>query len=140
MTYEEAAQLIEVISKSIRDNPSQFQFEVNVSSIGTIAMGMDGGKGIDVKATGGGPGSTTIGYQSISGGPNVQIAQKAANEAVVQQMSALVQNLNNLASEFRSAKPDKGRIKRILDSLTERWVPNVIVAIVANIIAKLSVG
>ena len=138
MEILEAAELIEAIAGSIRENPSQFHFEISV--IGTQATSIGGGTGLSVQARGSGPGSTTIGYQSTISGANIQIAHKAANDAIRQEMSALVQALNNLASELRSSSPDKKRISVILDSLKQSWIPNVVTSVVANIITKITLG
>ncbi len=138
MEILEAAELIDAIGRSIRENPSQFHFEINV--IGTQATAIGGGTGLSVQARGGGPGSTTIGYQSSVSGANIEVAQKAANGAIRQEMSALVQALYNLASELRSTSPDKNRINAILGDLKRSWIPNVITSVVANIITRITLG
>ena len=53
-------------------------------------------------------------------------------------MTTLVENLNSIASELRSARPEKGRIDMFLDSLKKEWIPSVISSIVANIITKVA--
>jgi hypothetical protein len=138
MKASEAAELIDAIARSIQENPSQFHFEINV--IGTQATAIGGGTGLSVQARGGGPGSTTIGYQSTISGANVEIAQKAANGAIRQGMSALVQTLNNLASELHSASPDEGHINKIWASLKQSWIPNVITSVIGSIVAKIAFG
>jgi hypothetical protein len=105
MELSEAAELIDGMAKSIREKPSQFHFEIEIS--GTKATAIGGGVGLSVQARGGGPGSTTIGYQSTLSGASIEIAQKAANDAIRQEMSALVDVLGNLVAELRSASPDK---------------------------------
>ena len=67
METSEAAELIETIAKSISEEPSQFHFAVEIT--GTKATAVGGGVGLSVQAHGGGPGSTTIGYQSTLSGP-----------------------------------------------------------------------
>ncbi len=138
MKASDAAEIIDAMARSIRENPSQFHFEINV--IGTQATAIGGGTGLSVQARGGGPGSTTIGYQSTISGANIEIGQKAANAAIRQEMSALVQTLNNLASELRLASPDKKRINVILDSLKQSWIPNVIASVIGGIVAKIALG
>lgn len=138
MELPEAAELIDGMAKSIREKPSQFHFEIEIS--GTKATAIGGGVGLSVQARGGGPGSTTIGYQSTLSGASIEIAQKAANDAIRQEMSALVDVLGNLVAELRSASPDKKRITAILDSLKQSWIPNLITSVVANIITKTALG
>lgn len=138
MELSEAAELIDGMAKSIRQKPGQFHFEIEIS--GTKATAIGGGVGLSVQAHGGGPSSTTIGYQSTLSGASIEIAQKAANDAIRQEMSALVDVLGNLVTELRSASPDKKRITAILDSLKQSWIPNLITSIVANIITKTALG
>jgi len=138
MELSEAAELIDGMAKSIREKPSQFHFEIEIS--GTKATAIGGGVGLSVQARGGGPGSTTIGYQSTLSGASIEIAQKAANDAIRQEMSALVDVLGNLVAELRSASPNKKRITVILDSLKQSWIPNLITSVVANIITKTALG
>jgi hypothetical protein len=138
MEAYEAAELIEAIARSVRENPGQFHFDITVT--GTKATAIGGGTGLSVQAVGSEAGSTTIGFQSSVGPANIEIAQRTANAAIQQEMSALVQTLNNLVSELRSKNPDKKRIDTILASLKQSWIPNVIASVVANIITKLTLG
>lgn len=138
MEINEAAQLIEAIARSIEQNPSQFHFTVNIT--GTKVTSTGSGVGLSVQATGGGPGSQTIGFQSSVSGADIEIVQKAADAEISQQMSALVENLDNLVSELRSPIPNKNRIDSILNFLKQTWVPNVITSIVANIVTRMALG
>lgn len=138
MEIHEAAEIIEAIARSVKENPSQFHFELNIT--GTRATAIGGGTGLSVQAIGGGPGSKTIGFQSTISSPDIEIAQKTANTATQKEMLALAEALNNLASELRLTTPNKKRITEILDSLKQSWVPNTITSIVANIITKITLG
>lgn len=138
MEKYEAAEIIEVIAGSIKKNPSQFHFKINVT--GTQATAIGGGTGLSVQAVGGGPGSKTTGFQSSVSGANLEIAQETANAAISAKMSELVENLNKLASELRSSTLDKQRANTILDSLKQSWIPNVITSVVASIITKMALG
>jgi len=138
MEIHEAAEIIETIARSVKEEPSQFHFEINVT--GTRATAIGGGTGLSVHAIGGAPGSKTIGFQSSIGSSDVEIAHKAANAAIQKEMLALAEELSNLASELRLTTPNKTRINQILNSLKQGWVPNMITSIVANIITKLALG
>jgi hypothetical protein len=138
MEISEAAELVEAIARSIKENPNQFHFEISIT--GTRATAFGGGTGLHVQVTGGEPGSTTVGFQSSIGQTDIQIAQKAATAASQKAMSELIIALNNLASELRSKSPDKKRIHIILESLKQSWVPNVITSVVANVITKIALG
>ncbi len=134
METHEAAELVETIARSIAENPGQFHFEINIT--GTQATAIGGGTGLSVHAAGGAPGSSTIGFQSNISGANIKIAQKAANAAIEQEISALVRTLNELTFELRSKTPDKKHINAILDSLKQSWIPNAIISMVTSIITK----
>jgi hypothetical protein len=140
MEIHEAAEIIEAVAGSVKENPSQFHFELNIT--GTRATAIGGGTGLSVQAIGGGPGSKTIGFQSSmsSSSGDIEIARKTANAAIRKEMLALAEALDNLAAELRLATPNKKRITQILDSLKESWVPNTITSVVANIISKTALG
>ena len=66
MEIEEAVSIIEEMIQSLKNNPNQFHINVNVTGQQITSQG---GTGLIITATGGGPGSTTIGeIVSASGG------------------------------------------------------------------------
>jgi hypothetical protein len=130
MTPVEAADVIEAMAQALRANPRQFH--INISVIGQRVTSY-GGIGMQVNATGGGPGSTTIGNQVSMGGADIQLAQQQGAAAMEQQFAALLQTLANIATELRSAKPDRSVIQRALDSLKNTWVPGVIIGVAGNV-------
>ena len=138
MEITEAADIIEALTRSIKEYPSQFHFEISIT--GTQITSYGGGTGLSVQAIGGESGSQTIGFQSTVGGQNIEISQKAANSAIQQAMSKIVEILENLVSELRSTTPNKGRVNNILDSLKQSWIPNMITSIAASIIAKVALS
>ena len=74
MELSEAAELVDGIAESIRNNPSQFHFEIQITGTNVTTIG--GGIGLSVQARGGGPSSTTIGFQSNLSGADIEISQK----------------------------------------------------------------
>jgi hypothetical protein len=129
-----AAQLIDVIRESLVSYPSQFNIEVNV--IGQRVTS-HGGTGLQITATGGGPGSTTIGQQVSLDSTQIEIAQRHGQQAMNAQMAALVNVLTNLSGQLASNQPDKTIIQHLYAQLKGSWVPNVITSVVASIIAKM---
>ena len=56
-------------------------------------------------------------------------------------MDSQIQNLSNILKQFtdelRKNKPDKSILKKIIDSLTNTWVPGVITSILGNVLTRL---
>jgi hypothetical protein len=129
----EAADIIQAISDSLRSDPHQFQISVRVSGQ-TIAS--HGGTGLSITASGGGPGSTTVGQMVSMGGAQIQIARHQADQAMTQQVAALIDSLDAIAAELRSPSPEKSRIERILDSLKDTWVPGLILGVLSNALSS----
>jgi len=100
MNKKEAAEIIDSMIKSIRTNPNQFQIEINVT--GQSVSNVSGGIGLSVSATGGGPGSTTIGQKVSVDGSQIRIAQKAGNDAMKLQMQTLIDSLSAMSNEVKS--------------------------------------
>jgi len=136
MNKTEAIALIETISKSIEQEPSQFYIEVNVTG---QKISSSGGIGAIISATGGEPGSTTVGQTISMGGPQIEFARKAANQEIQQQIQALLASLKEIVLELSHQSPDKSRIRSILDSLRESWVPPLIVSLVTKAVTS-SIG
>ncbi len=132
MTPSEGASLLQAVADSISKNPGQFRFEISIT--GTRATAIGGGTGLSVTTTGGGPGSHTIGYQSPVSGQSIQIAQKAADEAVQHQMESLVTQIQTIADELRKQQPNPEALRKIYDSLLNTWVPGVITSIVGTVL------
>lgn len=133
MTPIEAAEVIEAMASALRANPQQFH--INISVIGQRVTSY-GGIGMKVTAVGGGPGSTTIGNQVTMGGAQVEISQQQGVQAMNEQFGALLQTLQDVATQLRAPAPDRGRIQRAIDSLKGTWVPGAITSAVVALVAK----
>lgn len=133
MDRTDACQLVEAIRDSVDSEPSQFQIAVNVTGQKIVSHG---GTGVQITATGGGPGSTTIGQKVSVEGAQIEIARQKGTAAMQQQMHALVNALDELAQELKSEEPDKTIIARIYESLEHSWVPGVITSVVGCAVAK----
>lgn len=131
MDNQAAAKMIEAMVQSIKDHPNQFVIQLKV--IGQAVSVTNGGIGQINSARGGAAGSTTIANKVVADGSSVEIARGRANDAMNEQMAALVASLGNVAQQLRSEKPDKGVIKGVLDSLAGSWVPPLIAAVISSL-------
>jgi len=136
MDKKDAIELIEAIINSIEQEPAQFYIEVSV--IGQ-QISSSGGIGLQISATGGGPGSTTIGQSVSTGNAQLKFAHKTAIQGMEQQTQALLSALRSIVAELNNPSPKKSKIRGILDSLKESWVPPLIVSLVTTAVAK-SIG
>jgi hypothetical protein len=136
MDVKDASEIIDSIAESIKTHPNQFHIEVNVTG---QSISSYGGTGAVISATGGAPGSTTIGQSVSMNCAQIRIAQKAGVTAMNQQLQSLVDALNQISSELKAKQPDKSKIARIYESLKGTWIPQLIIAVLGNILVK-SVG
>jgi hypothetical protein len=137
MDKETAIKLIQVIVDSLENNPSQFNFEINV--VGTSVVNKAPGIGMAVNASGGGLGSTTIGLQSSVSASDVKISQKRANKEIQRQITELTTNLRAIIDELKKPKPDENKIKGFFQSLVGKWIPDVITKTIGGILAAFGI-
>jgi len=124
MESSEARAIVRSMIEELRDNPSQFHFEVNVSGVRATSHG--GGTGLHVSATGGGPGSTTIGMQASVNSTDVEIAHGHANEAVLAQLNEILGTLTKMEAELGKSSPDGGSLRAMLERLSTSVLPSMI--------------
>ena len=133
MESREAAGIVQAISDSLRSDPDQFQISINVVGQEITCYG---GTGLEISATGGGPGSTTVGQVVSVEGTQIQISRDQAEQAMTERVTALVNSLDAIAAELRSPSPDKSSIQRIFDSLKDTWVPGLIIGVLSNVLSS----
>lgn len=136
MNKANASQIIKAIAESIKQDPAQFHFKVNITGMNVSAS--EGSTGMIVSAQGGGAGSKTIGLNVSLDNQKVQIAKKTADAALSQQMTQLYNTLNDIAEKLNTEKlntEDKSAIENMYNSLKNTWVPGVITSIVGNILS-----
>lgn len=136
MDVKDASEIIYSIAESIKAHPNQFHIEVNVTG---QSISSHGGIGAVISATGGAPGSTTIGQSVSMNGAQIRIAQKAGVTAMNQQLQSLVEALNQISNELKAKQPDKSKISKIYKSLKGTWVPQLIISVLGYILVK-SIG
>lgn len=134
MDKKEAAGIIDLMIKSIRNNPNQFQIEINVT--GQSVSNVSGGTGLNVSATGGEPGSTTIGQQVSVNSSQIRIAQKAGNDAMKKQIQNLINSLAAISDELKSQTPNEGRVSKVYQSLKDTWVPSLIISVLGSLLTQ----
>lgn len=131
MTNQEVAQILEGMANSLRENPSQFQFTVHVTTIGASGTAYGGGVGMMGIAQGGGTG---IHASASTGSTQVGIAQKRGESAMGQKIQALADQLSAMAQEMKNDSPDKSKMEKMYESLKATWVPGVISSVVGNLL------
>lgn len=137
MERNEAAAIIRAMSESLQRQPNQFQMELKVTATGQ-SFANTGGIGLQVSATGGGAGSTTIGNQvsANTGDLHFGISQQAP-KALEGEMELLVQKLNSIAEQLEAQDPDRNLLSRIFRSFNDTWVPPVISAVIGAVLGPL---
>jgi len=132
MKPEEAAQVIDVIVKSLRDNPGQFNLNVEVTVAGAVGVGGPGGPGIVGISQGGGTGVSAS--ASAPSEMTINIAQCRAEAQFGAELERLLSTLDDIKAEVLRPDASADRAQGLLKRLVT-WVPETIVAVVAQLIA-----
>lgn len=135
MNKREAAGIIDSMIEPIKTDPQQFQIKINVT--GQSVSNVSGGTGLAISAIGGGPGSNTIGQKVTLNGAQIEIARKAASDAMNQEMETLINSLSTISKELKSQKLDKERILKVYESIKKKtWVPSLITSVLGSIFVQ----
>ena len=133
MKPKEAAQVIDAIVKSLRDNPTQFHVNVGITMAGAVGIGGMGGPGIVGIAQGGG-----VGFSASASAPGqvaIDIAQQQGIAQLDAEYGALLTTLEEIKAEVLKSNPSKMKANGLLKRLVGTWIPDVIVAVVAKVVA-----
>lgn len=133
MDINDAVDIIEGIIQSLKDNPKQFNISIHIAGQKITSYG---GTGLSIIATGGESGSNTIGQVISANGADIQISQERGMKVMDDKFNALLQTLNKISIELQSSSPDKGIIKQLYNSLTNTWVPGIIVSVISKLLTK----
>lgn len=134
MQKEEIINLIEAIVKSLKENPSQFNFEVHVEATGMRASAGPGGIGAIGQSFGGGTG---IQATASIGDAEVNIANKVADDQIQKEISNAVDKLEELKSELSKPTLNKLSVKSVLDEFrVSKILSGVISAILGFLVTK----
>jgi len=135
MQATEAAQVIDEMIKSLRAKPGQFNINVRVVTAGAVGIGGSGGPGIVGIAQGGG-----VGVSASASAPSqmtVEIAQQHGQQEFSAQLGQMLATLEGIRDELLQPEPSKSGIQKFLDSLSSKWLPEVIISVVAKLIASI---
>jgi len=137
MNASQAAQLVETIAESLRGDPTQFYYDVNVTQIGTSITQRGPGTGLSVTVTGGGIGPT-IGYVSSVQGSDVKVEaiRRDFDAKIEHEVKHIIEILDEIASGLKSSSPDQGRLNRLLGQLKSTVLVPALQAIVAAVVAS----
>lgn len=135
MNNNEAAYLVEAILKSMRDNPAQFQFSVNVTTVGAMGIGGVGGAGIVGIANG--PGVGVYASASAPSQMQIRIAEQSANHELNSQFTKIQTILESIAQELRNNTLSREKGESFVGQLKTTWLPNVLVTAIAAILEKV---
>ena len=133
MKPKEAAQVIDAIVKSLRENPTQFPINVGISMAGAVGIGGAGGPGIVGIAQGGG-----VGFSASASAPSqvaINIAQQQGLAQLDAEYNALLSTLEEIKVELLKSDPSKMKADRLLNRLVGTWIPDVVINVVAQLIA-----
>ena len=133
MSKKEAAGIIDSMTESLRNNPNQFQIQINVA--GQFISNAGPGTGVEIHVSGGGPGSNTTGQKVSMDSSQIEITQKAGDEAMKQEMKTLVESLGVISHELTCQKPDKQKISKVCQSL-KTWVPSLIRSVLVCVLTQ----
>jgi hypothetical protein len=136
MKDTDAIRLIETILTSMRTNPAQFQFAVNITTVGAMGVGGSGGHGIVAIANA--PGST--GFSASASAPSqmtIQIAEQRANQELNTQFAKIDQVLQQIVAELKSKIITTEKIDNFLQQLKQTWFPKVLVSVITFILEKV---
>ena len=137
MDNQTAIKLIQGIADSIKNNPNQFHFEINI--IGTNVVNNAPGIGLAVTANGGGPGSNTVGFQSNLNASDISIVQKKADGEINSQINKLTDALDGIIVELKQSSVNESKINNLYKSILGNWVPNVITNTIGGILAACGI-
>jgi hypothetical protein len=134
MNNLDAAKIVEAVLTSMRQNPGQFNFHVNVTTVGAMGVGGPGGHGIVAVANG--PGS--VGFSASSSAPTqmqIQIAEQRANQELNAQFAQIQAVLEAMLAELNAQTLDRAKADSFLGQLKATWLPNVLGGVISTAIA-----
>lgn len=135
MNNNEAAFLIQTMLKSMRENPVQFNFTVNVTTVGAMGIGGPGGAGIVGIANGSG-----VGVYASASAPSqmqIQISEQRANQELNAQFTKIQSILESIITELENTTISREKSETFIGKLKSTWLPNVVIATIAAILEQV---
>jgi len=135
MNNNEAAFLIQTMLKSMRENPAQFNFTVNVTTVGAMGIGGPGGPGIVGIANG--PGVGVYASASAPSQMQIQISEQRANQELNAQFTKIQSILESIIMELENTTISREKSETFIGKLKSTWLPNVVIATIAAILEQV---
>ncbi len=135
MNNNEAAFLVEIMLKSMRENPAQFNFSVNVTTVGAMGIGGPGGAGIVGIANG-----TGVGVYASASAPSqmqIQIVEQRANQELNAQFTKIQSVLEAIIADLKNNTMSHEKSETFMGKLKSTWLPNVVVTAIAAILERV---
>ena len=137
MKADEARELLQELAKSLRTNPNQFTFAVNltvenITGLHSVASA-PGAIGTSVVM---GAGASGTGMHITAGitDADISIAQGIADEASKAQMLSAAAEIERIAEEVAKEPPNHNRIAEVVAALSKLAVPGIVLAVVQAIL------
>ena len=125
---------IDAAVQSLRQQPNQFNLQI--TAIGAMGVANNGGTGISVTATGGGPNSTTTGMVARVDSGQINIARANADAVLKQQAEQAIQLLNDIKASLQAKTVDKPSVMSKLAQLGQTYIAPVVQTVIAALIQK----
>jgi len=126
MNKEEFIGIVESITQSLKENPNQFHVNIDISALRVTSSGRSTGISSTVYR------GTGINVRAEVGKGDIKIAQGIANQEFKKRLDKLVESLEKIKTEAKKDKPDKNRMRGLIDGLKPYGV-----AIVGAVLSKL---
>lgn len=141
MKREEAIQLLSVLAQSLRSNPDQFSYAVEVSATGAQAVASaPGATGMSVTAVGGHGGNVTgANIRAEIKDADIGIARRQASEAERTEILSAAETIEAIAEELERGADDAGKLEQLLSGLSKLSVP-VVIAVVTKAITEAAIA
>lgn len=130
-----AAAVLEA-AESLRNNPDQFTFEINVTGLNSSAnvhSPMYGGTVIGTSVRNSGPG-TGMHVSTNMSGSDVSIAVGNASESKRQMVESWADDMQSISREMESDAPDRGFLARSLEKLGASGLPAATLTLVTALV------
>lgn len=119
----------------MRENPAQFNFTVNVTTVGAMGIGGPGGPGIVGIANG--PGVGVYASASAPSQMQIQISEQRANQELNAQFTKIQSILESIIMELENTTISREKSETFIGKLKSTWLPNVVIATIAAILEQV---
>ena len=132
MNKKEFVEIVEDIIKSLKENPNQFHVNISISKTGLKVESSGRSTGISSTVYGG----TGISARAEAGKVDIEIAQGIANQEFKKRLDKLIESLEKIKTEIKKDKPDKNRLRSLIDEL-KPYSPAIVGAVLNKLLDLL---